>query len=163
MEIATATYADSWGIEELLMQYQEEVVLTNPQIFSRDLDREKLTNAMVEQMDRDDICSTVVRHSDQVVGFSRATEQIHFYTKLVAVQLDMIFLASSIRSTLLGGRAFVMLLKEFEEWAATRGAKILAVSSLAGLKYKGMNRMIEKKGFETIGFNSLKRIEVQNG
>lgn len=163
MEIATATYADSWGIEELLMQYQEEVVLTNPQIFSRDLDREKLTNAMVDQMDRDNICSTVVRHNDQVVAFSRATEHIHFYTKLIAVQLDMIFLAPSIRPTLLGGRAFVMLLKKFEEWSATRGAKILAISSLAGLKYKGMNRMIEKKGFETIGFNSLKRIEVQNG
>ena len=163
MEIREATYSDSWGIEELLMQYQEEVVATNPKIFDRDLDRASLTSAMVKQMDMENIHSVVALHKGVVVGFTRATEHVHFYTKLVAVELDMIFVSPDIRSSLLGGRVFLELFNEFEKWSVGRNAKILAISSLSGLEYKGLNRTVEKLGFEQIGFNSLKRIEAQNG
>ena len=163
MEIREAIYADSWGIEELLMQYQEEVVATNPRIFERDVDRPSITSSMVEQMDRDDVRSVVAVHNDNIIGFARSSKRVHFYTKLIAVDLDMIFIDPEVRLSFLGGRVFSGLFNDFEKWATDIGAKILAISSLSGLEYKKLNETVEKLGYETIGFNSLKRIEVQNG
>lgn len=160
MEIATATYADSWGIEELLMQYQEEVVATNPEVFFHGiLSRDAMTRAMVAQMDKENINMEAVRHNGKVVGFSRACVNVFFYTEVITAELEMMFLCSSIRKTLLGGRVFIMLINKFEAWGAKRGAQILGVSSISGLKYKSMNTLVEKLGYKTVGFNSMKRIE----
>lgn len=164
MEIVAATYADSWGIEELLMQYQEEVIATNPNIFDdKTLDREKLTNLIVSQMDDETIHMTVVRHHGKVVAFLRALEHVFFFTSQVSVEMDMIFISQNIRRSLLSGRAFVALMRDFENWARERNARILSISSLSGLKYKEMNEAVERHGFETVGFNCVKRMEAGNG
>ena len=76
MDISPATYADSWGIEELGAQYEDEVVATNPTLFPKGIfDRGRLTCTIVGKMDSEDVTIIVARHNDKVVGFMRATEQ----------------------------------------------------------------------------------------
>ena len=158
MEIEPATYADSWGIEELLMGYQEEVIATNPKIFFRGIDREKLTSVVVSDIDNARINIIVARHNGDVIGFLRLTEIVHFFTKVITIEMDMIFISPSFRSSLLGGRVFVKFMDEFMRWGDSRKADILCISSLSGLNYEKMNKTIGKFGFDTVGFISLKRI-----
>lgn len=163
MEIREATYSDSYGIEELLMQYQEEVIKTNPEIFFRGLNRAKITHTITTQIDRQDINVTVVEHKNKIVGFTRSMSHAYWYTDVVVVEMDMIFIERSIRKSILGGRVFSFLVKAFEKWVISMKADISGISSLSGVEHEKVQQMIERHGYTTVGFRSLKLTGATNG
>lgn len=159
MEIREATYADSWDIEVLLSQYEDEVVKTNPSVFFPGIfSRQKLTQSVVQHIDDNDSVVIIAVHNGNIVGFMRAMRQPYFFTEAISIELNMIFVSQGIRSSLLGGRVAISLMKEFMSWAEAKKADVLGIASISGLKYESMNKMIDKLGFETIGFTSMKKI-----
>lgn len=72
-------------------------------------------------------------------------------TGLLITTVQVLFVAPSIRETLLGGKAFLGLLNGLTAWSNSRNGKEILIHSTSGVNVSEMSRALTRKGFEVCG------------
>ncbi|GFE63139.1 hypothetical protein [Litoreibacter roseus] len=69
------------------------------------------------------------------------------------VTVNVIATERKVRSTMLGGRAVIMLQRGIEEWARTHNAKFVLYHVTSGMNASNLDRFFRKSGLKTLGGN----------
>lgn len=101
-----------------------------------------------------DTLSLYVRHKERTVAIINVGVGDYYLGEGGRIATIYAFYVSSkIRSTLLGGRIAVRLLRIASEWARDHGAFELHIHSTSGLTPRRTDRFLRKLGFDTFGGN----------
>lgn len=70
-----------------------------------------------------------------------------------------LYVSRQVRSTYMGGKVGVKLLRLVSEWAKSQDAEEVHIHSTSGIDPKRTDKLLTRMGFETIGGNYMARLE----
>lgn len=87
----------------------------------------------------------------RVVGYLIAHVHDYMHADGFMVEQEIVYVDPGVRSTMLGGRAFVCLLREFDAWAKRIQANEIYVGVANGVDAERKCRLFEKLGYSPVG------------
>lgn len=94
-----------------------------------------------------------VRGDEVVGGFLGLISTVYFSSERVAMDRAW-FVTKNRRSSL----AAVLLVPDFEAWAAAQGVHIVLLGQSTGVQMDATRKLYEHLGYEVLGVNTMKRI-----
>ena len=151
MKVRAIQPEDAVQCMELGEMFQKESPFHSRYKFNRD----KTFEFMMDLALRDGACAYVCENgSGEVVGFVGGEMHSMYYTEDRYASEVVFYVSPKHR----GGRAAILLLKEFEKWAKKHDAKDMEFGVVTGIDVERTDRFFKHYGFKYLGANFYKEI-----
>ena len=98
-------------------------------------------------IDNEDMLGLVAIEGQTVVGMFSARVSTYLYGGELIANDDLLYVSPEYR----GSRAFYLLIKEYDNWAWLKGAKMTFLSQTSGVGVETVNNLYARLGFSQVG------------